>query len=230
MARRFESGHEESPLDGLGAPRRGAHRTGAGVGALLSSLAAVLAVVVVLGGLYLAFGSDTDDPADSAADPVSSGDTRGATPEPTPSPRASSSSTAAPSRASATPTPAASGTPSTAPESPAAQGGTAAATGSPEAEGPGAGDEAGLQGLPVVVLNQSGRPGLASRTAASLRSAGWTVSSVGNFRGAVPSTTIYYPDGALAAAQALADQLPGPDRVRPVFSGISATKLTVILV
>ena len=81
----------------------------------------------------------------------------------------------------------------------------------------------------VVVLNDSGRTGLGARVAQTLRAAGWTVAAVGNFHGAVPSTTIYYPAGHAADAAALGAALPGPDRLRPRFGNLSKTRLTVVL-
>jgi LytR cell envelope-related transcriptional attenuator len=81
----------------------------------------------------------------------------------------------------------------------------------------------------VVVLNQSGRRGLGATVAATLRQAGWTVAAVGNFHGAVPTTTVYYPEGKAVEASALAADLPGPDRTRPRFGNLSKTRLTVVL-
>jgi hypothetical protein len=80
-----------------------------------------------------------------------------------------------------------------------------------------------------VVLNQTARAGLASRVADRLRGQGWTVAGTGNFRGSVPATTVYYPPGAEAAAQALAQTLPTGPRVRPRFGNLSTTRLTVVV-
>jgi hypothetical protein len=81
----------------------------------------------------------------------------------------------------------------------------------------------------VVVLNQSNRKGLAASVASSLRAGGWQVGAVGNFRGSVPATTVYYPAGAEDAARTLAAQLPGPDRIRPRFGNLSTSRLTIVL-
>jgi predicted membrane-bound mannosyltransferase len=81
----------------------------------------------------------------------------------------------------------------------------------------------------VVVLNESGRKGLGGRVAIQLRAAGWSVDLVGNFFGAVPATTVYYPPGHASDASALAAALPGSDRIRPRFGNLSSTRLTVIL-
>ena len=81
----------------------------------------------------------------------------------------------------------------------------------------------------VVVLNQTRRQGLAEQVATFLESEGWEVRSTGNWRGAVPSTTVYYPTGLDEAAAALAATLPGSDRTRPRQSNMAGDALTVIL-
>jgi len=83
--------------------------------------------------------------------------------------------------------------------------------------------------MQVVVLNQTTRRGLASTVAAQLRSAGWPVPAVGNFRGIVPSTTVYYPPGGEAGALAVAADLPVEPRVRPSFGNLSERRLTVVV-
>jgi hypothetical protein len=84
-------------------------------------------------------------------------------------------------------------------------------------------------GLEVVVLNQSVRGGLAGSVADTLREAGWEVPAVGNFRGVVPATTVYYPDGAEGDAQDVAADLPTEPRVRPRFGNLSTSRLTVVV-
>jgi hypothetical protein len=79
------------------------------------------------------------------------------------------------------------------------------------------------------VLNQSTRKGLASTVADRLRARGWVVAAVGNFRGVVPSTTVYYPSGAQAQALAAAHSLPGTPRIRPRFGNLSTSRLTVVV-
>lgn len=83
--------------------------------------------------------------------------------------------------------------------------------------------------LEVVVLNSTGRAGLAHAVAQRLRAKGWTVVKEGNFRGQVPATTVYYPAGAQADAQAAAEALPTSPRVRPRFGNLSATRLTIVV-
>jgi hypothetical protein len=82
---------------------------------------------------------------------------------------------------------------------------------------------------PVIVLNQTAVSGLAARVRDQLEAGGWTVTGIDSFRGNVPATTVYYPPGLKAAAQALMAQFPAIGRIRPAFSGISSTQLTVIL-
>jgi len=81
----------------------------------------------------------------------------------------------------------------------------------------------------VVVLNQTSRAGLAGEVATRLRGEGWTVPAVGNFRGVVPATTVYYPPGQEAAAQTAAEGLPTAPRIRPRFGNLSTTRLTVVV-
>ncbi len=81
---------------------------------------------------------------------------------------------------------------------------------------------------PVVVLNQTSITGLAARTGASLKAKGWTIAGVGNWRGNVVSTTVYYAPGHSSEAKLLARDL-GVNRVLPRVSGMRADRLTVIL-
>jgi hypothetical protein len=83
--------------------------------------------------------------------------------------------------------------------------------------------------IDIVVLNDTTRPGLASTAATQLRAKGWSVTGVGNFRGVVSATTVYYPVGHVAAAQAAAKSLPTPPRVLPRFGNLSTTRLTVVV-
>jgi hypothetical protein len=110
--------------------------------------------------------------------------------------------------------------------------GAAAADGA-GGDGTGSDGSAGSSVVPadakVVVLNATSRRGLAARFQQSLRAKGWNVVAVGNFRGNIPATTVYYPEEQQAAAEALDRQFGEVNRVRPAFAGISRTRLTVIL-
>lgn len=80
----------------------------------------------------------------------------------------------------------------------------------------------------VGVYNNTGTAGLAQSAAAKARSAGWTVSGVGNWRGLISETTVYYPSGFEDQAQTLARDL-GVGRVRPLVSPMRGDRLSLIL-
>ncbi|MGH8892205.1 MAG: LytR C-terminal domain-containing protein [Actinomycetes bacterium] len=121
-------------------------------------------------------------------------------------------------------------TPSSSPTVAAAEPSVAASTtpaASPSTEV--ADTKAVTSGLEVVVLNQTSRGGLAGTVADRLRASGWEVPAVGNFRGILRATTVYYPVGARADALAVAGDLPTEPRVRPRFGNLSETRLTVVV-
>ncbi len=91
------------------------------------------------------------------------------------------------------------------------------------------GSTAGPGSIEVVVLNETKRDGLAGRFRKLLEEGGWTVKRTGDFRGNVPLTTVYYPPGFEAQAEALEAQFSQVNRIRPAFSGIGKKRLTVIL-
>jgi hypothetical protein len=84
----------------------------------------------------------------------------------------------------------------------------------------------------LIVLDDSGRSGLASTAADRFRNAGWTVTSTGDFSGAIISTAAYYDanvPGAQAAAEALQRQFPAIQRVKEKFSGLPEGPIVVVL-
>ena len=83
--------------------------------------------------------------------------------------------------------------------------------------------------VPITVLNNSNRTGLADRAAVRFRRGGWPVRLTGNFRGRVPVTTVYYDAGFEAAARAFADDFEGIARVRPRFETLPARGVVVVL-
>ncbi|MEX2292067.1 MAG: LytR C-terminal domain-containing protein [Mycobacteriales bacterium] len=107
--------------------------------------------------------------------------------------------------------------PSAAPASPAAPASSAAAPAAPSVV------------VPVTVLNNSRRDGLAERGAARFRAGGWPVAATGNFRGRIPVTTVYYEPGQQASARAFAERFDGIARVRPRFATLPARGLVVVL-
>lgn len=83
--------------------------------------------------------------------------------------------------------------------------------------------------IPVTVLNNSRRAGLADIAAARFRAGGWPVKATGNFRGRIPVTTVYYEAGQEAAARELARRFDGIARVRPRFATLPARGLVVVV-
>jgi hypothetical protein len=164
---------------------------------------AAVAVLALVGALILAFGrSGTPTEQDARAQERAAEPRLTAVPEPA-AVVTRPEPTAEPTRPSPTPTP-------TTP--------TATTVGGP---GPG--------GIEVVVLNETKRVGLAAVFRDLLVQGGWTVKRIGDFRGNVPLTTVYYPPGFKAEAEALAAQFDQVDRVRPAFPGAAKKRLTVIL-
>ncbi|MEH3032573.1 MAG: LytR C-terminal domain-containing protein [Aeromicrobium erythreum] len=80
----------------------------------------------------------------------------------------------------------------------------------------------------VSVLNGTRTPGLARRSVAAVQRAGWTVAGVGNWRGAVATSTVFYPAGREAEARQLARDLD-VDAVAPAVAGMRSDRLTVVL-
>ena len=91
--------------------------------------------------------------------------------------------------------------------------------------------------LPVTVLNASPdlMPGLATRVAETLQTAGWPIAEVSNYDATViAQTTAYFTPGNAAeeaAAQALVAQFPDiAGGAQPRFEGLSGSGLTVAAV
>lgn len=80
----------------------------------------------------------------------------------------------------------------------------------------------------VVVFNNSGITGLASRTSGTAQGAGWNVVGSDNWYGTIPATTVYYPERLHAAAKVLARDL-GIQRIKPAIDPMQGDRLTVIL-
>ena len=152
----------------------------------------------------------TFDPSATASGSTTAAPTTMPSTKPSTKPSAKPSASTSPSPStSGTPTPSASRTPS------------ASATSSPST--------AVDRSVPVVVLNATGRTGLAARVAASLRAKGWTVVAVGNWRrGNVSSTTIFV-DGHADAAATMRDDLPAAGSVRAPLSGMRQARLTIVI-
>ena len=177
------------------------------LGTVMPSILAVAAVTSLITALAVWQGEEPDQPRADAATRTSTRAAAGASTSASPSPTASS-----------TPTPTPTTTPATQVEGTKAE--------STPASPPSSVDPSGYE---VVVLNQSTRAGLAASVAEELRAQDWTVPAVGNFRGIVPSTTVYYPPGDEVAALAVAGDLRSEPRIRPRFGNLSTTRLTVVV-
>ncbi len=99
----------------------------------------------------------------------------------------------------------------------------------PSAPEPTAAEPSSSPVVPVTVLNNSDRDGLADRAARRFEREGWPVQATGNFRGRIPVTTVYYDPGLEASARAFAEAFPGMVRVRPRFSTLPARGVVVVL-
>jgi hypothetical protein len=195
--------------------RRGAHRGRRELlRAVLPSLIAVSAVVALVAGLIAWRGQPAGEDAVNTASSTAPATTPAKAAAKSPRPTAKASATA---KATGEQTPEPEISPSY----------------EPSPEDTPTSDDATLppsrRGTQVVVLNATRRSGLASRVADRLRADGWTIATVGNFRGSVPGTTVYYPDGDSEVAGLLAEDLPGATRVKPRFANLSRNRLTVVI-
>lgn len=81
----------------------------------------------------------------------------------------------------------------------------------------------------VDILNGTHISGMAARADTTLSRGGWVVALTGNYPQSISATTVFYPDGQLAAAQALAAQFTAIGKMAPAPDGVSATHLTLVL-
>jgi hypothetical protein len=80
----------------------------------------------------------------------------------------------------------------------------------------------------VEVFNNSGIKGLAATTAAKATQVGWQVVGEDNWYGAIPASTVYYPERLKAAARQLALDL-GIRRTSPSVEPMKMDRLTIVL-
>jgi len=191
----YDAPADEGGTDGSGGdepPRGRRDWTPTPLGRVVLPLALALVSVVALWAAWSHLSSDdqsTASPGTSATAPVvgPSGST---------SPSTSPTGTSPSSSASSSPSASASGSHSTAP------------SGSPSATATTPAAATVDRSVPVVVLNATGRPGLAARVAAQLRAKGWKVTSVGNWtRGGISATTIFL-NGHVDAARTITGDFP----------------------
>jgi hypothetical protein len=83
--------------------------------------------------------------------------------------------------------------------------------------------------VPVTVLNNSRRAGLAHEVAAEVHAKGWPIAKIGNYRGRIAMTTVYYDTGQLAQARELAREFPQIKRIEPRFAGLPGDGLTLVV-
>ena len=83
--------------------------------------------------------------------------------------------------------------------------------------------------IPVVVLNTTTRTGLAARAARSLRALGWTVVSVGNWRGGGVDRTTVFAIGFTVAARTLRADVGASPAVRVPLSSMSRNRLVLVI-
>ena len=187
-------------------------------GQVLSSLVAVAAVVAIVAGLLVLFGtrghdSKADQPAGASTSKPSSQPSTIVASVPKPSSTTPSPSTEPSTTPTSEPT-----TPPPSTEPPATQPPATQSTIIPVDERPA-----------IEVYNNTPRKGLADSVAGRARQAGWTVAgSPDNWHGKVAESTVYYPPGMLAAANQLARDL-GIGRTKGALDNMKKDRLTVIL-
>jgi cytoskeletal protein RodZ len=191
----------ERPAQGTKLPRSTDDK-----GQVLSSFAAVAAVVAIVAGLLVLFATRGDN---SAA---------GSKPNSTPAAKTSFSH---PTSAPAT-TP---GQPSTTPSQPTPSQPTPTPSGQPTVRN----TPIPTAELPVVVVfNNTKRKGLADQVAIKARAVGWRVAGADNWHGKVVTSTVYYPPGLQAEAAQLAKVL-GIGRIKDALPNMKQDRLSVIL-
>ncbi|MFG1627136.1 LytR C-terminal domain-containing protein [Kribbella sp. NPDC049227] len=194
-------------------------------GQVLSSLVAVLAVVAIVAGLLVLFGTRGGD---STADQPSSATTPKPSTKPTTGPSTIVASVPKPGE-SETPAP-----PTTEPTGAPTEEPTPEPTEPPSSEPTTAPPPATEPAIPpaerpaVEVYNNTGRKGLADSVAGRARQAGWTVAGADNWHGKIAESTVYYPPGMLDAANQLARDL-GISRTKGALDNMKKDRLTVIL-
>lgn len=193
-------------------------------GQVLSSLVAVAAVVAIVAGLLVLFGtrghnSEAEEPSGAKS------------PKPSSGPSTIAASVPRPSKSTPTPTPAS--TPSTVPPvAPPTTEPSSQPTEQPtEPVKPPATDPATIppaERPAAEIYNNTPRKGLADTVAGRARQAGWTVAGADNWHGKVAESTVYYPPGMLDAANQLARDI-GVGRTKGALDNMKKDRLTVIL-
>ncbi|MFD3405725.1 LytR C-terminal domain-containing protein [Kribbella sp. NPDC058693] len=194
-------------------------------GQVLSSLVAVAAVVAIVAGLLVLFGtrghdSKADEPSGAASKPSSKPSAK-----PSSGPSTIAASIPRPSTETTTPPEV---TPSKVPTSaPSSTEPPVEPTSQPPKTQP---VTIPVEERPAIeVYNNTPRKGLADEVAGRARQAGWTVAgSPDNWHGKVAESTVYYPPGMLEAANQLAHDI-GVGRSKGALDNMKKDRLTVIL-
>ena len=191
-------------------------------GQVLSSLVAVLAVVAIVAGLLVLFGTrGGDSTADQPSTATSPKPSTKATTGPTTAPSTIVASVPKPGESETPVPPTTEPTSAPTPEPPSSEPTTAPPPATepaiPPAERPA-----------VEVYHNTGRKGLADSVAGRARQAGWTVAGADNWHGKIAESTVYYPPGMLDAANQLARDL-GISRTKGALDNMKKDRLTVIL-
>ncbi|GAA2800375.1 LytR C-terminal domain-containing protein [Kribbella solani] len=209
-------------------------------GQVLSSLVAVAAVVAIVAGLLVLFGtrgnnSNADEKPAAASTPA--GKTAEKQPSAGPStvgasvPRPPEKSTEKPTGKPSTPAASSTVPPPAPPSEPPTNEPTGQPTqGATQPPRPTQPATIPAEERPAIeVYNNTPRKGLADSVANRARQAGWTVSgSPDNWHGKVAESTVYYPPGMLDAANQLAHDL-GVSRTKGALDNMKKDRLTVIL-
>lgn len=202
-------------------------------GQVLSSLVAVAAVVAIVAGLLVLFGtrghnSEADEKPAAVTSPSaksSPGPSTVGASIPRPSEKPSEKPTVQPP--SETPPPEPTEQPTSAPSStePTQPPKTTGTTDRPTQPVTIPAEERPA----IEVYNNTPRKGLADTVAGRARQAGWTVAgSPDNWHGKVAESTVYYPPGMLDAANQLAHDI-GVGRSKGALDNMKKDRLTVIL-
>ncbi|WP_237771085.1 LytR C-terminal domain-containing protein [Kribbella sp. ALI-6-A] len=187
----------------------------------------MLAVVAIVGGLLVLFGTRGNDSVADEGKPVAQ--TPSTTPSATPTVRATPSATPS-SEPTAQPTPEAT-TPVAPPTSASTEPTTEPTTG-PTTEPTGV-PKPTVNVPPserpaVEIYNNTTRKGLAQAVGSRAEQAGWSVTGADNWRGKIVTSTVYYPAGMQAEAAQLAQDL-GIPRIKGALDNMKKDRLTVIL-
>jgi cytoskeletal protein RodZ len=201
----------EPASPGRPSSHRASSRASRALGRLAAPLVAVAVVIIVIVLLIWINGRSDDSSSSAVVSPPSGSAAPPPSSSPTPSPHKRVTPSPSPHRH--TPAPHHSAHHTAVPASPSASASSVASA-----------------FAPVEVLNNSRIKGLAHHVAAEVQSRGWTISQIGNLRGRVAETTVYYPDGGFAAAQHLESEFGAIQRLLPQSeAGLHSSGLVLVL-